>query len=78
MALSFHLIFFYSKELGFDWREFKILEGHRAAVNVVEFDSSYIVSASGDRTLKYLLLKCLCLLVADRSAECGRRPLVTS
>ncbi len=26
--------------------------GHRAAVNVVDFDEKYIVSASGDRTIK--------------------------
>lgn len=26
--------------------------GHRAAVNVVDFDDRYIVSASGDRTIK--------------------------
>lgn len=26
--------------------------GHRAAVNVVDFDDKYIVSASGDRTIK--------------------------
>lgn len=29
-----------------------ILPGHRAAVNVVDFDERYIVSASGDRTIK--------------------------
>ena len=28
------------------------LVGHRAAVNVVDFDEKYIVSASGDRTIK--------------------------
>jgi F-box and WD-40 domain protein 1/11 len=28
------------------------LVGHRAAVNVVDFDQRYIVSASGDRTIK--------------------------
>lgn len=28
------------------------LSGHRAAVNVVDFDQKYIVSASGDRTIK--------------------------
>uniref|UniRef100_A0A8C7BHX8 D domain-containing protein n=1 Tax=Neovison vison TaxID=452646 RepID=A0A8C7BHX8_NEOVI len=31
------------------WR---VLVGHRAAVNVVDFDDKYIVSASGDRTIK--------------------------
>lgn len=30
----------------------RILVGHRAAVNVVDFDEKYIVSASGDRTIK--------------------------
>ncbi|GLH09399.1 F-box/WD repeat-containing protein 7 [Gryllus bimaculatus] len=31
----------------------RVLVGHRAAVNVVDFDEKYIVSASGDRTIKY-------------------------
>ena len=30
----------------------RVLVGHRAAVNVVDFDARYIVSASGDRTIK--------------------------
>lgn len=30
----------------------RVLVGHRAAVNVVDFDDKYIVSASGDRTIK--------------------------
>ena len=30
----------------------RTLVGHRAAVNVVDFDNRYIVSASGDRTIK--------------------------
>ena len=30
----------------------RVLVGHRAAVNVVDFDERYIVSASGDRTIK--------------------------
>src|SRR5271156_5716002 len=30
----------------------RTLVGHRAAVNVVDFDQRYIVSASGDRTIK--------------------------
>lgn len=30
----------------------RVLMGHRAAVNVVDFDEKYIVSASGDRTIK--------------------------
>lgn len=28
------------------------LEGHGAAVNVLEFDENYIISASGDRTIR--------------------------
>ena len=37
----------------------RVLVGHRAAVNVVDFDDKYIVSASGDRTIKvgFLLLE---------------------
>jgi len=30
----------------------RMLVGHRAAVNVIDFDRRYIVSASGDRTIK--------------------------
>lgn len=30
----------------------RVLVGHRAAVNVVDFDEKYIVSASGDRSIK--------------------------
>ena len=33
----------------------RVLIGHRAAVNVVDFDDTYIVSASGDRTIKVSL-----------------------
>lgn len=33
----------------------RVLVGHRAAVNVVDFDEKYIVSASGDRTIKVKL-----------------------
>jgi F-box and WD-40 domain protein 1/11 len=33
----------------------RVLVGHRAAVNVVDFDEKYIVSASGDRTIKVAL-----------------------
>lgn len=35
----------------------RVLVGHRAAVNVVDFDDKYIVSASGDRTIKVQTLK---------------------
>ena len=34
----------------------RVLVGHRAAVNVVDFDDKFIVSASGDRTIKASLL----------------------
>ena len=34
----------------------RVLVGHRAAVNVVDFDDKYIVSASGDRTIKVIPL----------------------
>ena len=30
----------------------KVLVGHTASVNVVEFDKKYIVSGSGDKTIK--------------------------
>ena len=35
----------------------RVLVGHRAAVNVVDFDERYIVSASGDRTIKVRSVK---------------------
>ena len=35
----------------------RVLVGHRAAVNVVDFDDKYIVSASGDRTIKVIKIK---------------------
>lgn len=35
----------------------RVLVGHRAAVNVVDFDDKYIVSASGDRTIKVKFIK---------------------
>lgn len=34
----------------------RVLVGHRAAVNVVDFDDKYIVSASGDRTIKVRII----------------------
>jgi F-box and WD-40 domain protein 1/11 len=40
------------QEDGFQWKLFRKLTGHIAAVNVVEFDHRYIVSASGDRTIR--------------------------
>lgn len=36
----------------------RVLVGHRAAVNVVDFDQKYIVSASGDRTIKVIITIC--------------------
>ena len=38
----------------------RVLVGHRAAVNVVDFDDKYIVSASGDRTIKVGIRLCSC------------------
>lgn len=43
----------------------RVLVGHRAAVNVVDFDERYIVSASGDRTIKVHMFKCVCVCVCD-------------
>lgn len=37
----------------------RVLLGHRAAVNVVDFDNTFIVSASGDRTIKVRLRRLL-------------------
>ena len=37
----------------------RVLVGHRAAVNVVDFDDRYIVSASGDRTIKVFFFEFL-------------------
>ena len=37
--------------------------GHRAAVNVVDFDEKYIVSASGDRTIKVRVLLGVLVLI---------------
>lgn len=42
----------------------RVLVGHRAAVNVVDFDDKYIVSASGDRTIKVSVSAVITLLVA--------------
>lgn len=42
----------------------RVLVGHRAAVNVVDFDDKYIVSASGDRTIKVQTAR-LSLSLAD-------------
>lgn len=39
----------------------RVLVGHRAAVNVVDFDDKYIVSASGDRTIKVSVSASFCL-----------------
>lgn len=41
----------------------RVLVGHRAAVNVVDFDDKYIVSASGDRTIKVSVSAAITLLV---------------
>ena len=47
----------------------RVLVGHRAAVNVVDFDDRYIVSASGDRTIKVCQL-CLCVHLHVRVCLC--------
>jgi len=41
----------------------RVLVGHRAAVNVVDFDEKYIVSASGDRTIKVTSLSILSIFL---------------
>lgn len=50
----------------------QVLVGHRAAVNVVDFDDKYIVSASGDRTIKVsnliiFIFRLLCLILLNFS-----------
>ena len=34
------------------YEKIRVMDDHRAAVNVVEFDNTYIVSASGDRSVR--------------------------
>lgn len=41
----------------------RVLVGHRAAVNVVDFDQRYIVSASGDRTIKVFYYNFFIILI---------------
>ena len=41
----------------------RVLVGHRAAVNVVDFDDKYIVSASGDRTIKVNVRHHVCYIL---------------
>lgn len=43
----------------------RVLVGHRAAVNVVDFDDKYIVSASGDRTIKVSVPAVITLPISD-------------
>lgn len=55
----------------------RVLVGHRAAVNVVDFDDKYIVSASGDRTIKVrcfrgFLFAALGYLVTKNSDQTGK------
>ncbi|CDQ87428.1 unnamed protein product [Oncorhynchus mykiss] len=47
----------------------RVLVGHRAAVNVVDFDDKYIVSASGDRTIKAKVYSWIIALAADCSQQ---------
>lgn len=53
----------------------RVLVGHRAAVNVVDFDDKYIVSASGDRTIKVSVSTVRTLFIpipsAHRESRCG-------
>jgi F-box and WD-40 domain protein 1/11 len=48
----------------------RVLVGHRAAVNVVDFDHTYIVSASGDRTIKVSFLSRLSIIFCLLGMEC--------
>lgn len=55
----------------------RVLVGHRAAVNVVDFDDKYIVSASGDRTIKVRCFRCflfaaLGYLITKNSDQTGK------
>lgn len=47
----------------------RVLVGHRAAVNVVDFDDKYIVSASGDRTIKVSMSTVRTLFIPIPSAH---------
>ena len=49
----------------------RVLVGHRAAVNVVDFDERYIVSASGDRTIKVSLSHSAFMVLANLRAGCS-------
>lgn len=49
----------------------RVLVGHRAAVNVVDFDDKYIVSASGDRTIKVSTSVCYQLSVKAQISALG-------
>ena len=47
----------------------RVLVGHRAAVNVVDFDDRYIVSASGDVYSAHPL----CVCIVSYLSVCGGR-----
>lgn len=49
----------------------RVLVGHRAAVNVVDFDDKYIVSASGDRTIKVSVSAAFSLTVPSPQSREG-------
>ena len=55
----------------------RVLVGHRAAVNVVDFDDRYIVSASGDRTIKVSTVLCIVgMMYYTVQVGCQENPLM--
>ena len=52
----------------------RVLVGHRAAVNVVDFDDRYIVSASGDRTIKVCIYIYVCTPMRWRFQSTAKAP----
>lgn len=54
----------------------RVLVGHRAAVNVVDFDDKYIVSASGDRTIKVSVFAVFAVTLVAEVAPPGWQGLI--